>query len=154
MHAFIITISKIDPTIGTFCDRQKDCTDPDLCCVLEPAVNPIITICKPALDEHQTCGPYNQFRAMYKHGFIDQACGPCKQDLVCKDVGQVEKRTQRSEGKEAYDSSWKDRKKTEVKKDKKMKKKIRELYERKGVDKGEVERRKGEEKMKEIGKQE
>lgn len=35
-----------------------------------------------------------------------------------------------------------------------MKKKIRELYERKGVDKGEVERRKGEEKMKEIGKQE
>ncbi|XP_065668440.1 dickkopf-related protein 3 [Hydra vulgaris] len=72
---------------GTFCDRQKDCVGPDLCCVREPAINPVISICKPALDEHQTCGPYNQFRTVYIGGTVQPVCGPCKQGLVCKQVG-------------------------------------------------------------------
>ena len=73
--------------IGTFCDRQKDCSGPDLCCVREPAINPVISICKPALDEHETCGPYNQFRTVYIGGTVQPVCGPCKQGLVCKQVG-------------------------------------------------------------------
>lgn len=72
---------------GTFCDRQKDCQGTDLCCVREPAINPVISICKPALDEHQTCGPYNQFRTVYIGGTVQPVCGPCKQGLVCKQVG-------------------------------------------------------------------
>jgi len=72
---------------GTFCDRQKDCSGPDLCCVREPAINPVISICKPALDEHETCGPYNQFRTVYIGGTVQPVCGPCKQGLVCKQVG-------------------------------------------------------------------
>lgn len=72
---------------GTFCDRQSDCKDPDLCCVREPSINPIISICKPALDEHQTCGPYNQYRTVYIGGTVQPACGPCKQGLTCKQVG-------------------------------------------------------------------
>lgn len=72
---------------GTFCDRQKDCQGADLCCVREPAINPVISICKPALDEHQTCGPYNQFRTVYIGGTVQPVCGPCKQGLVCKQVG-------------------------------------------------------------------
>lgn len=73
--------------LGTFCDRQKDCQGSDLCCVREPAINPVISICKPALDEHQTCGPYNQFRTVYIGGTVQPVCGPCKQGLVCKQVG-------------------------------------------------------------------
>jgi len=72
---------------GTFCDRQKDCVGSNLCCVREPAINPVISICKPALDEHQTCGPYNQFRTVYIGGTVQPVCGPCKQGLVCKQVG-------------------------------------------------------------------
>lgn len=72
---------------GSFCDRQSDCKDQDLCCVREPAINPAISICKPALDEHQTCGPYNQYRTMYIGGTVQPACGPCKQGLTCKQVG-------------------------------------------------------------------
>lgn len=73
--------------VGTFCDRQSDCEEDDTCCVREPAVNPAISICKPALDEHQTCGPYNQYRAVYIGGTVQAACGPCKSDLTCKQVG-------------------------------------------------------------------
>lgn len=72
---------------GAFCDRQSDCKDPDLCCVREAAINPAISICKPALDEHQTCGPYNQYRTLYIGGTVQPACGPCKQGLTCKQVG-------------------------------------------------------------------
>lgn len=72
---------------GTFCDRQSDCKEADTCCVREPAINPAISVCKPALDEHQTCGPYNQYRAVYIGGTVQAACGPCKQDLTCKQVG-------------------------------------------------------------------
>ena len=75
--------------LGTFCDRQKDCVGSNLCCVREPAINPVISICKPALDEHQTCGPYNQFRTVYIGGTVQPVCGPCKQGLVCKQVGYV-----------------------------------------------------------------
>lgn len=72
---------------GSFCDRQSDCKDQDLCCVREAAINPAISICKPALDEHQTCGPYNQYRTLYIGGTVQPACGPCKQGLTCKQVG-------------------------------------------------------------------
>jgi len=72
---------------GVFCDRQKDCKGSDLCCVREPAINPVISICKQALDEHQTCGPYNQYRTVYIGGTVQPVCGPCKQGLVCKQVG-------------------------------------------------------------------
>lgn len=72
---------------GAFCDRQSDCKDQDLCCVREAAINPAISICKPALDEHQTCGPYNQYRTLYIGGTVQPACGPCKQGLTCKQVG-------------------------------------------------------------------
>lgn len=72
---------------GAFCDRQSDCKDPDLCCVRESAINPAISICKPALDEHQTCGPYNQYRTLYIGGTVQPPCGPCKQGLTCKQVG-------------------------------------------------------------------
>jgi len=73
---------------GTFCDRQQDCTGPELCCAREPAINPVISICKPALDEQETCGPYNQFRTVYIGGTIQPVCGPCKAGLTCKQVGE------------------------------------------------------------------
>jgi len=72
---------------GTFCDRKQDCTGPELCCVREPAINPHISICKPALDEHEICGPRNHFKAVYIGATKQPACGPCKAGLTCKQYG-------------------------------------------------------------------
>lgn len=73
---------------GTFCDRHEDCKDPaGSCCVREPAINPHISICKPPLEENMVCGPINFFRNVYIGAQVQKACGPCKEKLMCKQVG-------------------------------------------------------------------
>lgn len=73
---------------GTFCDRHDDCKDPPgTCCVREPAINPHISVCKPPLEENMVCGPINYFKNVYIGAQVQQACGPCKAGLVCKQVG-------------------------------------------------------------------
>jgi len=71
---------------GTFCDRHEDCKD-KACCVREPAINPHISICKPPLKEHMVCGPINFFRNVYVGAQVQKACGPCGENLICKQVG-------------------------------------------------------------------
>jgi len=74
---------------GTFCDRHEDCAGEGkaACCVREPAINPHISICKPPLAENMVCGPINFFRNVYVGAQVQKACGPCKQALICKQVG-------------------------------------------------------------------
>jgi len=73
---------------GTFCDRHDDCRDPPgTCCVRESAINPHISVCKPPLEENMVCGPINFFKNVYIGAQVQQACGPCKAGLVCKQVG-------------------------------------------------------------------
>ncbi|XP_001641952.2 dickkopf-related protein 3 [Nematostella vectensis] len=73
---------------GTFCDRHDDCKDPaGTCCVRESAINPHISICKPPLEENMVCGPINFFKNVYIGAQVQRACGPCKQGLMCKQVG-------------------------------------------------------------------
>ncbi|KAK3726291.1 hypothetical protein QZH41_012716 [Actinostola sp. cb2023] len=73
---------------GTFCDRHDDCRDPvGTCCVREPAINPHISVCKPPLEEDMVCGPINYFKNVYIGAQVQRSCGPCKQGLICKQVG-------------------------------------------------------------------
>jgi len=72
---------------GTFCRLHQDCTGPESCCVRKPSINPDISICKPALDEHEICGPKNFFKNVYIGGKKQPDCGPCKAGLTCKQVG-------------------------------------------------------------------
>ena len=53
----------------------------------ESAINPHISICKPPLEENMVCGPINFFKNVYIGAQVQQACGPCKAGLVCKQVG-------------------------------------------------------------------
>lgn len=55
----------------------------------ESAINPHISICKPPLEENMVCGPINFFKNVYIGAQVQQACGPCKKGLVCKQVGWV-----------------------------------------------------------------
>ena len=55
----------------------------------EPAINPHISVCKPPLEENMVCGPINYFKNVYIGAQVQQACGPCKAGLVCKQVGWV-----------------------------------------------------------------
>lgn len=55
----------------------------------ESAINPHISVCKPPLEENMVCGPINFFKNVYIGAQVQQACGPCKAGLVCKQVGYV-----------------------------------------------------------------
>lgn len=59
----------------------------------ESAINPHISICKPPLEENMVCGPINFFKNVYIGAQVQQACGPCKKGLVCKQVGWVSSNT-------------------------------------------------------------
>lgn len=71
---------------GTYCDKATDC-DSNSCCVRELSINPKTSVCKPMLDEYESCGPINLFRQIYNGGKVEPACGPCKPGLQCKNVG-------------------------------------------------------------------
>ena len=71
---------------GTFCESHEDCVN-DACCIIDPSISPSKTICKLALDEHEICGPFTIFRTQYKSGIASHSCGPCKQGLACKPIG-------------------------------------------------------------------
>ncbi|KXJ12743.1 Dickkopf-related protein 3 [Exaiptasia diaphana] len=73
---------------GTYCDKASDC-DSSSCCIREISVNPKTSVCKPMLDEYESCGPINLFRQIYNGGKVEPACGPCKPGLQCKNVGTI-----------------------------------------------------------------
>lgn len=72
---------------GTYCDRTSDCLGKESCCVREISVNPHTSVCKPMLDEFESCGPINLFHHVYDGGLVEPDCGPCKVGLQCKNVG-------------------------------------------------------------------
>eukprot|EP00794_Sanderia_malayensis_P012828 gene12828-14144_t len=72
---------------GTYCDKAKDCKG-DSCCILEMSVDHHNAICKPMLEEHETCGPINLFHQITEYrAHSEPICGPCKQGLACKSIG-------------------------------------------------------------------
>lgn len=72
---------------GTYCDRTSDCLGKESCCVREISINPHTSLCKPLLDEFESCGPINLFHHIYNGGMVEPDCGPCKAGLQCKNVG-------------------------------------------------------------------
>ena len=72
---------------GTYCDKTKDCLGSSSCCIREITVNPHASVCKPMLEEFESCGPINLFHQIYMGGMVEPACGPCKTGLQCKNVG-------------------------------------------------------------------
>ncbi|XP_068708379.1 dickkopf-related protein 3-like isoform X2 [Montipora foliosa] len=72
---------------GTYCDKTSDCLSKESCCVREISVNSHTSICKPMLDEFESCGPINLFHHIYNGGMVEPDCGPCKDGLQCKNVG-------------------------------------------------------------------
>lgn len=72
---------------GTYCDRTSDCLGKESCCIREISVNPHTSMCKPMLDEFESCGPINLFHHVYTGGMVEPDCGPCKVGLQCKNVG-------------------------------------------------------------------
>ena len=72
---------------GTYCDRTSDCLGKESCCVREISVNPHTSVCKPMLNEFESCGPINLFHHVYDGGMVEPDCGPCKVGLQCKNVG-------------------------------------------------------------------
>ena len=74
---------------GTYCDRTSDCLGKESCCVREISINPHTSLCKPLLDEFESCGPINLFHHIYNGGMVEPDCGPCKAGLQCKNVGYV-----------------------------------------------------------------
>lgn len=73
---------------GTYCDKAKDCKGSEACCILEMSVDHHNAICKPMLEQHETCGPINLFHQITEYRAHNEPfCGPCKQGLACKSVG-------------------------------------------------------------------
>lgn len=72
---------------GTYCDRTSDCLGKESCCVREISVNPHTSVCKPMLNEFESCGPINLFHHVYDGGMVEPDCGPCKVGLQCTNVG-------------------------------------------------------------------
>ena len=72
---------------GTYCDKTSDCLGKESCCVREISVNSHTSICKPMLNEFESCGPINLFHHIYNGGMVEPDCGPCKNGLQCKNVG-------------------------------------------------------------------
>lgn len=72
---------------GTYCDLVKDCKGKDICCIHEMSISHHHSICKPMLDEHESCGPINLFHQDVMKAHIEPVCGPCKPGLSCKGVG-------------------------------------------------------------------
>ena len=72
---------------GTFCDLAKDCTGPDSCCIHEMSISEHHSVCKPMLEEHESCGPINLFHQDILRAHMEPVCGPCKPGLACKGVG-------------------------------------------------------------------
>jgi len=74
---------------GTYCDKAKDCKGPFACCIFEMSVDHHNPICKPMLEEHETCGPINLFHQICSEyrAQNEPICGPCKPGLACKSVG-------------------------------------------------------------------
>ncbi|XP_047127235.1 dickkopf-related protein 3 isoform X1 [Hydra vulgaris] len=73
---------------GTFCDLSKDCTGSLMCCIREMSINRLHSICKPMLEEHESCGPINLFhQEITTNAHVEPMCGPCKPGLSCQAVG-------------------------------------------------------------------
>ena len=59
-----------------------------MCCIREISVSRLHSICKPMLEEHESCGPINLFhQEITTNSHVEPVCGPCKPDLSCKAVG-------------------------------------------------------------------
>ncbi|EDO50019.1 predicted protein, partial [Nematostella vectensis] len=71
---------------GTYCDKTSEC-DENSCCVRELSLSTRNSVCKPMLNEYESCGPINLFHQVYTDGRVEPVCGPCKQGLQCKNVG-------------------------------------------------------------------